>query len=129
MLSFLQHGCDGTFNTVTSQPSLTETTANPNTIPNEGDDGDDHQLLLRVGRSYQNNNSNNNNDDDNKTKMDIAKDLVFHPSFTRNSHRPEFVMSSRTIPHGEEIYSNSVPWYHPAGWDHHIKTLRSQCQQ
>merc|ERR1712238_39218 len=120
----------GTFNTVTSQPSLTESTANPHMIPSQGrNDGDDHQLLVRMGRSYQNNqHPSDSNDEKKKKKMELATGLVFHPSFTRNSHRPEFVMSSREIPQGEEIYSNSVPWYHPAGWDQHIQTVRSHCQ-
>merc|ERR1712238_215899 len=75
LLSFLQHGCDGTFNTVTAQPSLTESTANPQMIPSQGrnDDGDDHQLLVRMGRSYHQ----NTNDDEKKKekKMELAKDL------------------------------------------------------
>eukprot|EP00751_Fragilariopsis_kerguelensis_P046527 CAMPEP_0170986132 /NCGR_PEP_ID=MMETSP0736-20130129/5902_1 /TAXON_ID=186038 /ORGANISM="Fragilariopsis kerguelensis, Strain L26-C5" /LENGTH=1039 /DNA_ID=CAMNT_0011410213 /DNA_START=359 /DNA_END=3478 /DNA_ORIENTATION=+ len=128
LLSFLQHGCDGTFNTVTAQPSLTESTANPQMIPNgEGhEEGDDHQLLVRMGRSYH---QNTNDDEKKKETMELAQELVFHPSFTRNSPRPEFVMSSRTIPPGEEISSNSVPWYHPAGWEQHIHTVRAHCEQ
>jgi hypothetical protein len=90
-------------------------------VDEEEDDGDG-QLLQRVARSYQNGNNS-------KKMMTVAKELVFNPSFTRNSHRPESMISSRTIPQGEEIFSNFVPWYDQAGWNHHISTLRSQCQQ
>ncbi|MGK3746684.1 MAG: hypothetical protein ACI90V_013547 [Bacillariaceae sp.] len=101
-------------------------TTDPDSVPDVADDEEDEgdsQLLLRVTRSYQNGSNSK------KKMMTVAKELVFNPSFTRNSHRPESVMSSRTIPQGEEIYSNFVPWYDQAGWNHHISTLRSQCQQ
>ena len=104
-------------------------TTDPDSVPDVADDEEDEgdsQLLLRVTRSYQNG---SNSKKKKKKMMTVAKELVFNPSFTRNSHRPESVMSSRTIPQGEEIYSNFVPWYDQAGWNHHISTLRSQCQQ
>jgi hypothetical protein len=91
-------------------------------VVDEEADAGDGQLLQRVARSYQNGNNS-------KNMMTVAKELVFNPSFTRNSHRPESMISSRTIPQGEEIYSNFVPWYDQAGWNHHISKLRSQCQQ
>lgn len=107
-------------------------TTNPDSVPDvvvdeEKDEGDDGQLLLRVARSYQKNGNNNSN----KMMMMtvLPKELVFNPSFTRNSHQPESMISSRTISQGEEIYSNFVPWYDQAGWNHHISTLRDQCQQ
>ena len=108
-------------------------TTDPDSIPDvlvdeEKDEGDDGQLLLRVARSYQKNGTNNS-----KKMMTmengLPKELVFNPSFTRNSHQPESMISSRTISQGEEIYSNFVPWYDQAGWNHHISTLRDQCQQ
>jgi len=107
LLSFLSHGCGGTFNTnsessVYPSSSLTEETADSNTLPEVG----------FLGRSYSN-------------KM--ISDLVFNPSHTRNAHRPEVVVSSRTIPEGGKITSNYLPWYNNAGWKDHIESLQSRC--
>ena len=108
-------------------------TTDPDSIPDvlvdeEKEEGDDSQLLLRVARSYQKNGTNNS-----KKMMTmengLPKELVFNPSFTRNSHLPESMISSCTISQGEEISSNFVPWYDQAGWNHHISTLQDQCQQ
>ena len=104
LLSFLGHGCDGTFNTESINPSsITESTADPDAIPED-------DLL---GRSYANK---------------VVRDLVFNPSHTRNSHLPEFVVSSGNITEGDGITSNYVPWYNDAGWKTHIESLRSKCE-
>lgn len=103
LLSFLKHGCGGTSNTETYHPfSLTEETANPEAAPTDG----------LFGRSYSNT---------------VMRELVFNPSHTRNALRPEFLMSSRTIAKGDQIFSNFVPWYNEVGWNEHISSLRSQC--
>jgi len=110
LLSFLGHGCDGTSNTESvyhspsSPSSLTEGTADPDNVPEDG----------LLGRSY-------------NTETVVVKDLVFNPSYTRNANRPEFLISARTIPEGEGITSNYVPWYNEAGWKDHIESLRSRC--
>lgn len=105
LLSFIQHGCGGSFNTASlhfSSSSLTEDTADPNIVPEDG----------LLGRSYSN---------------IVMEELIFNPSHTRNSHRTEYLVSSRTIPEGEGITSNYVPWYNDDGWKDHIETLRSRC--
>ena len=110
MLSFLGHGCDGTSNTESvyhsssSPSSLTEGTADPDNVPEDG----------LLGRCY-------------NTDTVVVKDLVFNPSYTRNANRPEFLISARTIVEGEGITSNYVPWYNEAGWKDHIESLRSRC--
>lgn len=102
-LSFLNHGCNGNFNVKSlHSSSLSEEMADPDTVPEEG----------LLGRSFSNK---------------VMEELIFNPSFTRNSHRPEVVFSSRTIDEGEGITSNFVPWYNSAGWKDHIESLRSQC--
>jgi hypothetical protein len=108
LLSFLGHGCDGTSNTESvhhpSSSSLTEGTADPDRVPEDG----------LLGRSY-------------NSDTVVVKELVFNPSHMRNANRPEFLVSARTIPEGEGITSNAVPWYNEAGWKDHIESLRSRC--
>jgi spermidine synthase len=98
LLSFLGHGCGGTFNaaSLNDPSSVTEATADPDTVPQDG-------------------------------LLEVVQELVFNPSFTRNSHLPEFVVSSRKISIGEGITSNFVPWYNESGWKSHIESLRSKC--
>jgi len=104
LLSFLSHGCDGRFNTesITSS-SITEATADPDLVPEDG----------LLGRSYSNM---------------VVRELVFNPSHTRNSHLPEFLISSGNITEGDGITTNYVPWYNDAGWKTHIESLRSKCE-
>ena len=98
LLSFLGHGCGGTFNaaSLNDPSSVTEATADPDTVPQDG-------------------------------LLEVVQELVFNPSITRNSHLPEFVVSSRKISTGEGITSNFVPWYNESGWKSHIESLRSKC--
>lgn len=104
LLAFLQHGCGGSFNTESlHSSSLSEDTADPDAVPEDG----------LLGRTF---------------SSAVVNELIFNPAFTRNSHRPEFVLSSRAIPEGGEITSNFVPWLNPAaGWKGHIESLRSRC--
>ena len=105
LLSFVNHGCGGNSNTESlHSSSLSEEQADPDAVPEDG----------LLGRTF---------------SSTVVKELIFNPSFTRNSHRPEFVVSSRGISEGEEITSNHVPWLNPAGWKRHIESLRSRCEQ
>lgn len=103
LLSFLKHGCNGSFNTESEHSSsLSEKQVDPDTVPEDG----------LLGRTFSNK---------------VMKELIFNPSFTRNAHRPEFVYSSDTISEGDAITTNYVPWLTSAGWKNHIESLRSQC--
>jgi len=103
LLSFVKHGCHGSFNAQTQQSSsLTEITADLETVPVEG----------LLGRTYSDT---------------VVEELIFNPSHSRNLPRPEFLMSSRIITQGEEISSNFVPWYNRAGWKDHISSLQARC--
>ena len=96
-------------------------------IPSISEDADDGPLLVRVRRSYQYADNDTAAVSLSSAAAAAAKELIFNPSFTRNSNIPEYAMSSRSIPKGDAIVTNSVPWYDPVGWNQHITTLRSQC--